>query len=649
MDNSQLSMETGSLQRAAQPLVLITRAIQKGVRWLKEHSDLLADTRDIAITISALIKAERNPHSHLTERLISTLIQKQAPNGSWSDELWDTVWAVRALCDTGRFVGTDRTVDAAFRFFEATQDPFTGTWYEEPFETMLILDLVARTRPDLLQKFTTRPIMWLASLQNRNGSIVGIRYTGMGASLFTLLCRLQHADESVARNALNHICEALSEKLIWTAAAWSNYYPLKALLDAGYGLQNEAVVKAVEWFLAAQDADGKWMQVSQVHDTAMAVMALSELLSVPIVDVSTAKTGVLQANKENGTIRVSFHGPGAGAITPAEKMKISDGVRVELSYNQQLVVAALGRVRAKVTSELVPKQSGGTSVELERAGRYAYGHLIPARIQLLLETSSADHLRLDIDERLIDLPWELVHDGIDFLCVRYALGRRLVSDNTFTAPQRELRDPQSTRVLVVADPTGDLPAAKDEGTRIATLLREQCRMDVAEFSARDMRKKDFLLSLQDYDIIHFAGHASHDPNSPDESCLVFPDGEIQAFEIARFIANRSPAVVFLNACWSAEELRNPESYSPMMRGLGRTFLYAGVTAFLGYLVPVPDSSATEFAVVFYGCLAQGQTIGESLRRARIACRNPRIPDDLTWCSAILYGDPSARAVGGNSA
>src|SRR5205085_6472194 len=101
------------------------------------------------------------------------------------------------------------------------------------------------------------------------------------------------------------------------------------------------------------------------------------------------------------------------------------------------------------------------------------------------------------------------------------------------------------------------------------------------------------------------------------------DGEIQAFEIGRFIANRSPAVVFLNACWSAEELRNSESYSPMMRGLGRTFLYSGVNAFIGYLVPVPDDSATRFAISFYEALIQGQTIGESLRRARIQCRNPK--------------------------
>ncbi len=251
---------------------------------------------------------------------------------------------------------------------------------------------------------------------------------------------------------------------------------------------------------------------------------------------------------------------------------------------------------------------------------------------------------MDIDERLIDLPWELIHDGTEFLCLKYALGRLLVSDQSFLAPHRNLLSVQDTRALIVADPTGDLPAAREEGKKVASLLRNKCRMNVDEYTTSKMTKKDFLLSMKEYDIVHFAGHATHSPSSPDESCLVFSDGEIQAFEIARFMASRSPSVVFLNACWSAEELRNPDSFSPMMRGLGRTFLYAGVTAFLGYLVPVPDESATRFAISFYEALVQAQTIGESLRRARVHCRNPNAPNDLTWSSAVLYGDPAARAV-----
>ena len=70
-------------------------------------------------------------------------------------------------------------------------------------------------------------------------------------------------------------------------------------------------------------------------------------------------------------------------------------------------------------------------------------------------------------------------------------------------------------------------------------------------------------------------------------------------------------------------------------------MYAGVTAFVGYLVPVADVSATTFALEFYSSLAQGHSIGESIRLARIVLREQGHAGDLTWASAVLYGEPSA--------
>jgi CHAT domain len=622
---------------------LVVRSVQQGIHWLRENANDLRDPRDLAISIRAFVAAEKNPHSHLVQRLVSDLARQQSANGSWSDELWDTVWAVCALRDVG-IEPSAPALNAALRFIVATQDPISGTWYEEPFETILVLELLAEVDPQLFIQSCERPLAWIASLQNREGCIVGIRYTGMAASLFTKVKEIGIPQYSNALAlSLAFIRKDLSSKAIWSSAAWSNYYPLKALLDNTSDANEACVEKAIDWFVSSQEEVGKWAQVSQIHDTAMSILALSSLLRTPLVDISPPRIGVLSASRENGTIRVSFQGPESGAITPAEKMKISEEVRADLSQNQHLLASALEKVRsaAPVGHSLDPVY--GLALKLERAGKYAYGHLVPPKIQMLLETCPADHLRLDIDERLIDLPWELIHDGTDFLCMRYATGRRLLSDQSFSTPNHHPGSAAQTRVLVVADPTGDLPAAREEGRLVADLLQGRCGMRL-DGPTSNISKKDFLLCLREYDVVHFAGHASHDPTSPDESYLVFSDGEIQAFEIARFIANRSPALVFLNACWSAEELRDPESYSPMMRGLGRTFLFAGVNAFLGYLVPVPDQSATRFALRFYECVAQGQTIGESVRLARIVIREACEERDLTWSAALLYGDPTHRVI-----
>jgi CHAT domain-containing protein len=626
----------------------IIRSVQRGVRWLKENSEVkpgaLEDPRDIGITISALVAAERNPHSPVVQRLISELLKRRNKNGSWNDEVYDTFFAVRALTDVG-FGINDPPLAETLRFLKATQDPINGTWYEEPYDTLLALDLIVRLAPDQMNIFTDRPITWIESLQKEDGSIIGVRHTGMVASLFGLSNKARLTNNKrVVNRAIGYLRQDLQEKPIWSAAAWSNYYPLQALLDSGYDLDDPLVTKAVDWFLAAQEVEGQWFQVSRVHDTAMSVLVLSGLLSAPLIDLSNPRTGVLYVFSENGTLRVTFQRPGAGAITSGYQVKVSAQARADLSNNKQFIAAALGQVRDSRETTTTRHRRSRASIQnaLEKTGRLAYGRLLHRNIQLQIQDSGADHLRLDMDEKLIDLPWELLHDGDQFLCLRYALGRRLVSDQEFVSPLRYVKKSKDTRALIVADPTDDLPAAKREGREVASLLRDNCAMSVDEFTSSGMTKTDFLLSLKDYDIVHFAGHASHSSGSPDESCLRLSDGEIPAYEISNFLTAGAPSVVFLNACWSAEEF--PNSYSPMMRGLGRTFLYAGVTAFLGYLIPVPDLSATHFAIYFYEALAQGQTIGESLRRARIQSRKPNLPDDTTWSSAILYGDPAARAV-----
>jgi hypothetical protein len=626
-------------------IVEVVRAVQRGVRWLKGNSDSISDPRSLAVTIQALVAAERNPKSHAIQRLTAQLLERQAANGSWMDELWDTTWAVDALSVVG-FRAQDVPLRNALRFFESTLDKPSGTWYEEPWETMLVLSSLARVSPSWSPFGADRAIEWIAGLQTSDGRIIGTRYTGMAISLFeSILPEHDHRRQKLVPAGVGYLHRVLETQGVWTDAAWSNYYGLKGLIDSGVPLDHPNVEKAIDWFLRTQSEDGKWMQVSRVHDTAMAVLILSRFLSTPLVDLSPPRLGVLSIHRENGNLRVAYNPPGAGAVAPTEKIKVSESIREELTQNQHRLIAIAGSYRsasqqpAVSRGKLLPDVEG----ELLKLGRYAHGHGIPTRIQDALNQSSADHLRLDVDERLVDWPWELLHDGQEFLCLRYAMGRRIVSEHAPPPKPRRIKPNSETRALVVSDPTGNLPAAAEEGRRVTAVLRSRCRMDVDHFEAEQINKREFLVSLSNYDLVHFAGHANFNAEVPDESCLQFSDGEVNAFEIARFLGNKSPTVVFLNACWSAEESRNQQAFSPMMRGLGKTFMFAGVSAFVGYLLPIPDSSAVHFALQFYASLAEGQSIGESVRQARLAARAIRA-DDPTWSSAVLYGDPVIRVV-----
>jgi hypothetical protein len=534
---------------------------------------------------------------------------------------------MKALAAT-QHAGSDAAVQRAIGFLSSTRDVRQGNWYGEPFETMLVLDTVADVAPRLLAEWSPPAVNWLLSLQRGNGVVVAAHYTAMFASLLFRLA----IHRGAAQKAVRWLQRDLREKDAWTSAAWSNAYCLGALLDAGEDAASPSLGKAIEWFLTHQSDSGAWEQVARLDDTAMAVLVMSRLLTAPLVHLAAPKVGVVRVNRENGTIRFAFEVDGETPIVQSERFKIADDARSEITAQQTYLVALGGELRGSG----LPTQD--VLAKLMQIGRYAQGHLVPPKTRAVLLDAGVDHLRMDIDERLIDLPWELLYDGEDFACLRYAVGRRLISEHASAAAPRRTKN--ALRVLVIADPTCDLPNARLEGEAVAARLRAASNITVDLFTGDELRKHEFLLRINEYDVVHFAGHAIHDVSQPDESSLVFADGSTTAFELARFVRDTPPALVFLNACWSATET-HVSNYPAMMRGLGRTLLYAGVGAFIGYLIPVRDASAIELATYFYDELLLGHTVGESLRLARLTLIDRlRDPRDVTWASVVLYGDPA---------
>jgi CHAT domain-containing protein len=196
-----------------------------------------------------------------------------------------------------------------------------------------------------------------------------------------------------------------------------------------------------------------------------------------------------------------------------------------------------------------------------------------------------------------------------------------------------------------------LPGAVREVTRIAAGLKAAWRDDVvietyltgSETPALG-RSFDDLLKSTDHDIIHYAGHAVFDLRRPDQSGLVLDRGERCTAEKIHRLLLGSP-LVFLNACETAR-LREPAATPPEgtyegdpKEGLASAFLYGGALACIGNSWPVPDTVAAEFAVAFYRSALEGRTIGEAMRSARRETAR-RWPDDPSWASFVLYGDPA---------
>src|SRR5207245_1314805 len=131
-----------------------------------------------------------------------------------------------------------------------------------------------------------------------------------------------------------------------------------------------------------------------------------------------------------------------------------------------------------------------------------------------------------VSTTLHGLPWELLHDGEEFWGLRYALGRRLVTDRALPATVSGLPLPVRPRALDVgADPIGDLRFVSREIEAVSTALAPIA--DVVAVAGPLATLEAVTVHLgRGFDLVHFAGHVV--TTARGESALLLADGPFPA-------------------------------------------------------------------------------------------------------------------------
>jgi class 3 adenylate cyclase/CHAT domain-containing protein len=293
--------------------------------------------------------------------------------------------------------------------------------------------------------------------------------------------------------------------------------------------------------------------------------------------------------------------------------------------------------RGKVTNE--------TLIRLKNYGRTLFDELIPKQIREKLIDSTERNLLISIDDKLVHIPWELLHDGRDFLCQKFSIGRSVSTKQLVSSVARAIGRPLKT--LILADPEGDLNASREEGLFIHKEIgRMENWIDVT-LKTSDITQEYVKTKMRNFDIVHYAGHAEYNASSPDQSGWLLKDGKLSAKAVTELSGIMPmPALVFSNACQSGhtEEWKIGEDYGAKIFGLANAFLLSGVQHYIGTFWEIPDETGYYFAVHFYKNLIQGNTIGESLRLARHALIQKYGEDTIVWASYVLYGDPMTKYI-----
>ncbi len=325
---------------------------------------------------------------------------------------------------------------------------------------------------------------------------------------------------------------------------------------------------------------------------------------------------------------------GAATVTDEHSLPF-DEARVERLSHQLVGVLHRGN-RARALAEDALAELRFLGDELHRA-------LIPQSLERELQRGSGP-LLLDLDETLVAVPFELLHDGKEFLCRRYALGRSVRSSVPRRGQERRSLGMPPRALIISSDPRGDLPEVHAESDAIVEALeRERVRARVLGECTREALRRE----LKDFDIVHFAGHADFIQSDPSASGWHLSDGKLTAADVADLGGGRPmPLVIFSNACESGRtgEWTDADASGEARRayGLAGAFLYAGVRHYVGTQWEVVDGHSATFATAFYQNLGSGQSIGAAVRNARHTVIHAGGENALAWASYVLYGDPADR-------
>jgi tetratricopeptide (TPR) repeat protein len=276
---------------------------------------------------------------------------------------------------------------------------------------------------------------------------------------------------------------------------------------------------------------------------------------------------------------------------------------------------------------------------LPKLGKELYEWLDGPTTRWLAEAlNSSGGFTLQIDfERLLQLPWELLHSETGYLCsnpYKPFTPARLVVNAKSGAP--EIRN-RPLRMLFMACSPEDVKPLLDFETEegvildsarqhhIELVVEESGTLGGLEYQVKDDRRGYF-------DVLHLTGHADVKEDGP---FFVMENDQgmrqdVLAGKIAEAFQENWPRLVFLSGCKTGQSHEQDQ-----LPSLCEALVRVGAPAVLGWAQPVYDTTANLAAGELYGHLAAGKSIDEAVALARLHLYGEGLPD---WHLLRLYTD-----------
>jgi CHAT domain-containing protein len=363
--------------------------------------------------------------------------------------------------------------------------------------------------------------------------------------------------------------------------------PAAAEPSAGDGL-------SALWGLLAPAAGGRRERDQhQRHAEALhSLDALGNVISAELAPRPIAVDPALRASAKNEVVLAYFIGSRRGLVVAAA----ADGT--QRSHAIEAGAAEIAARVARVRRSVLAQEPADADIA------WLHRRLLAAP----LADVRADRLRVAPDGPLWDLPFQMLRASAG---EPHLIQTHVVSYVSGASQPLEAAQPAATRtmrLLVVADPDGSLPSARDEAERIAAALPPGSVTSLAGAAATRLALARELPSVTG---VHLATHAAFAPEAPNFSALTLFDGEaLQAIDLGGLdFAGKN---VFLSACETrlGKLVAGEDPY-----GLADAFIASGAASVVATQWRVHSASTARFAARYYEERAAGASAAEALALA----------------------------------
>lgn len=298
-------------------------------------------------------------------------------------------------------------------------------------------------------------------------------------------------------------------------------------------------------------------------------------------------------------------------------------IHCDISINQSLY--------QEMNEQLTSLSHSKSLIDLEKIGKTLF------RLIFLDEKGTPLHgldalfyndypLILFLNGELENWPIELLHNGHEFLFLKRMVARGLFG----LAKQVDFKKEKS--ILIIADPLDNSDNSYKEGRALFENLNSQFsdRFSQIDFFSKELSKIEMNNLLEQYNIIHFAGHGEFQPGE-DGGLLIAKNVQ---FQVGDLLSLKSPPeLIFINACMSAKS--NIRTQNSLVKKL----LLEGVKNVIASQWIILDDDFSSFILEFYGYLLSSKSIGESLYEVR---KSNFSNGDTKWLYYSLFGHPNQR-------